>query len=294
MESEEEAYAAKQRLGIAVRSEVFAIEVLNSRVDVRERNVACTDFPALCTDDLGIFRAEDRRVGAEVTVRGISTPSVLVLRLSALVAVDCLPRFVEVIGARVVGISREQTARIVEVLADICRPDVGVIFVVLAVRVAFSIVEAIRQTDEVVRVEVIISGTARPLAGRRCVLERDALHVSSIIEVTITEVITLFLIGDINAACIDRRLERVAERHIGTGHRVIRIEDEALLRRVETKFTELRLEVLVVALCIDTLECDFIFVMVVAVTFIVGHLRRSIKAGIDMPVIVDFSARLET
>ena len=130
-----------------------------------EWRVVCTDFPALRTDDLGIFRAEDRRVGAEVTVRGISAPGVLVLRLSALVAVDCLPRFVEVISARVVGICSEQAARVVEVVAEVCGPDVGVILVVLAVRVAFVVVEAIRQADEVIRVEVIVSGTARPLAG---------------------------------------------------------------------------------------------------------------------------------
>ena len=81
---------------------------------------------------------------------------------------------------------------------------------------------------------MVISSAARPLAGRGCILERDALDVSSIIVeewslrlivIWINLVVKAFIIADIETAGIDRSLEVVAERHIGTGHLII--EDEA-------------------------------------------------------------------
>lgn len=127
MESEEVAYAAKQRVGIAIRCEVLAIEVLESRVDVLERNVACTDFPALRVDLERIERRHQCDVLAEVTVSGISAPRALVGRIRALVGqLDVVSRVV-VVGFRVLREGTEEIPVVVELVASADGPDVGIV-----------------------------------------------------------------------------------------------------------------------------------------------------------------------
>ena len=134
---EEELNAAEEVLDVVVRAEILAVAIAQRCNDVLERSVVRANFPALCTDDLCIFRAEDRGVRAEVTVSGISAPSALVGCLCTLVVVDDLPSLVEVVCRRVVGISGKQAIRLIELVAEVCGPDVGIVLVVLAVRISF-------------------------------------------------------------------------------------------------------------------------------------------------------------
>ena len=108
--SEEEAYAAEQRLGIAIRVERLAVEVLDSRVDVRERNVRSADFPALLVDMAvsRIIRRHNYSVVAEVTVSGISAPRTLVGNVRTLVGeLDAVSRVV-VVSFRVLSEGTEE------------------------------------------------------------------------------------------------------------------------------------------------------------------------------------------
>ena len=85
---EEELDTTPERINVTVGIDAFAVEVLSRSEYIAERSVVRANFPALCTDDLCIFRAEDRGVRAEVTVSGISAPSALVGCLCTLVVVD--------------------------------------------------------------------------------------------------------------------------------------------------------------------------------------------------------------
>lgn len=81
---EEELDTTPERINIAVGVNALAVEVLSQSNYVLERRVVHADFPALSADLLSIFRAEDGRVGAEVTTSRVSAPRTLVGSLAPL------------------------------------------------------------------------------------------------------------------------------------------------------------------------------------------------------------------
>lgn len=288
MGSEEEVYAAKESLGIVAR-EVLAIEVFNSRVNVRERNISCADFPALFIEVAvsRVVRRHERNVLAEITISSISAPRALVGNIRALIGELNVMRRVVVVSFFVLCESTEEIPVVVELVASTDGPDVCIIGTIRIVAVVCNLREGIA-------VEMTISSTKTELA--RSIVEFNPLIVSCAIllkviirlrciVVSIDVVVRIFKVP---TACFERSLEVLAKRYLCTREEIIKYE-AVISNGVQRHFTEFDVKVLVLAISIDVRQFNVAIIALVA-----GHIRLSRQTSFNMPVLVDFSRREET
>ena len=176
----------------------------------------------------------------------------------------------------VLSISAVEVPVLVELVASANGPDVGLIRVLL---------EALRLREDVA-VEMTISSTAIELASRA--VQSDTLIVGSIVvrlSSCIVEVRLLVGAVEVPTASLSRELELVAERDLSTRELIIE-EHASRLRREERHLAELDLEVLVVALCPNAFYRQIR-------RLVFARIHECIDTSLDMPIVVDFSARLE-
>lgn len=254
-----------------IRSDVLAVAITKRCNDVLERSVVSANFPALLALEKCIERGEQSRVVTEVTISSPSTPSTLVLSLSAFIAVLSAPSLVELVSGRVVGIEAVQAVRLVELVSSLDEPDVGIVLVSLLREVLLDILE-------VVSIQMMVVNTADELAV--CIAKASILVVSRLVasnelcRLFTIEVCGCLNIAEVFAASTSRKRYLVAESNLCTGE--VRIEDAVIIDRSE--LAELDLEVVVVALSPDTLEID-LRVLAVAMRAIIAVFSRSVEAS---------------
>ena len=197
----------------------------------------------------------------------------------------------ETISLLVLGIAAVEVPVLVERVASADGPDISLIRVCFVALVAlFNLVDMLEE----VALEVTVSSAAVELTCRA--IQANALVAGSI--VTIKEIILIVFccsrhvdcrlidsIVEIPTASLSRKLELIAERDLCARELVIE-QHASRLRGVERQLAELDLEILVVALCPYAYELD-------RSIRVLARVREGIDTGLYMPVVVDFSVRLE-
>ena len=221
-----------------------------------------------------------------MTVSYISTPSTLVGLLSALIVELYHAGLVVAVCLLVLDVSAAESNVLVEAIGAGYFPSTEGIF--LAVLAVTNLLHCI--ILERIRGGIVVSSRAGSLA--KAIGQSNALEVSCLIcGIVSTCIIQRRITLQIEAASKYRSLEFVTKRHSGT--RSLIIEHQGLvIGRCHAELTELRLEVLVVALCPYALQADFIGIS--TESSIVFHIRAGIETCLYMPVGIDLSRRLET
>ena len=126
------------------------------------------------------------------------------------------------------------------------------------------------------------------------VLQADALHVGRVILLRscLVDGSVVRIAVEVEAACLQRDLEVLARRDGGTGNLVI---EEQVTVDLHRQLAELDVRITVLAFCPEALQRHIrvLRAAVVIVALVLSKIRGRIEAGIDMPVLVDLSRRLE-